>query len=554
MRLTDPAESNRSTRLLGLVALLVFLALMNRFIQDDAFISFQYARNLAEGNGLTFNPGERVEGYTNFLWTLLISAGISVGLDPVVWSYVLGLSFFAGSLIVTYRLTTELSGVAGAGLLACGLLGSNFTFNAYATGGLETQMQAFLVVLGVSLSRRATQASGPTILLPAAASTVYGLAVLTRLDSVVCLLLPGLLVLAHLLRNADGHGLRAARVAALCVPATLLVAPWLAWKLSYYGDVLPNTFYVKVSSAASLVRGGHYVYRFFATYWLLPLAAFALVARPGRVIAVLRRGRPPWGPTLVATVLLWCAYVAFVGGDFMEFRFMVPILPIVMALLSWCLVEVVEDRRARAAAVAVVLLGSVLHAATFWGVRDIESIRSLAIHMEPDGGDWDEVGRTLAEHFEPGGEVVIAVGPAGEIPYYSRLRTVDMRGLIDPWVARNGIIVSTVPGHQRMSPLSYLVEREVNLVVGHPQVVSRDDGLPAVYPLADLSRFALADASPETLPAGSRIVAIPMSGDRLLLALYLTEDGAVDRAIAENRWLTVPIGDAAGRSSAGGRP
>ena len=542
MRLDETRESGPGIALFGLVALLVFLAFLNRFIQDDAFISFQYARNLVEGNGLTFNPGEHVEGYTNFLWTLLISAGIAIGLDPVPWSYVLGLSFFAGSLVITYYLAVGLSGSAGAALVATLLLGTNFSFNAYATGGLETQMQAFLIVLGIWLSWRATRASpAPTALL-ALASVVFGLALMTRLDSVVGLLLPGLMVVMVILRQEGPVERRLLSLAAVCLPATLILAPWLLWKLSYYGDLLPNTFYVKVASAASLARGAHYVYRFFATYWLLPLAAFALVARPRRISEALRRGRPAWGPVLVATLGLWCAYVAFVGGDFMEFRFMVPILPLVMVLLAWCLPAASADRRVQAATVVVVLLGSVFHAATFWGVRDIESIRSLAIHMEPDGGDWDEVGRTLSQHFDAESGVVIAVGPAGAIPYYSRLPTVDMRGLVDPWVARNGIIVSTVPGHQRISPLDYLVERGVDLVVGHPQVVSRRDGLPSAYPLSELSRFALVDASPDTVPPGSRLLAIPMAGDRLLLVLYLTEDAAVERLIAENRWVTVPLG------------
>ena len=552
--------------LLPLVGLLVISAGLNRFIQDDAFISFQYARNLVEGNGLTFNPGEWVEGYTNFLWTLLIAAGIGAGAEPVVWSYLLGLAFFAGSLLATYRLAAGLSrsGSAGlssssaaglsepaaAGLVAMGLLGTNFSFNAYATGGLETQMQAFLVVAAIGLSWRATR--GPVPASPgllAAASCAYGLAVLTRLDSAVLLLLPGLLVLARILRGDGGSraasgssAARASQVAAFCLPALLLIVPWLAWKISYYGDLLPNTFYVKVTSAASLARGGHYVYRFFATYWLLPLAVLALVARPRRVAAALRRAGP-WGTVLPATILLWCAYVAFVGGDFMEFRFMVPALPLVMALLAWCLFAVVDNRRARAAVVAVVILGSAFHAATFWGVRDIESIRSLAIHMEPDGGDWDEVGRTLGEHFGPEDGVLIAVGPAGAIPYYSRLPAVDMRGLVDPWVARHGIIVSTVPGHQRMAPLAYLVDRGVNLVVGHPQVIARQRGLPAAYTLSSLGQLGLADASPATVPLGARILGIPMPGDRLLLVLYLVRAPAVDRAIAEKGWPTVPLVD-----------
>ncbi|UCD59352.1 MAG: hypothetical protein JSV16_08595, partial [Candidatus Hydrogenedentota bacterium] len=50
-------------------------------IVDDAFISFRYAKHLAEGKGIVFNKGERVEGYTNFLWVLLMAAGHKVGFD-----------------------------------------------------------------------------------------------------------------------------------------------------------------------------------------------------------------------------------------------------------------------------------------------------------------------------------------------------------------------------------------------------------------------------------------------------------------------------------------
>ena len=41
------------------------------YIVDDTFISLRYARNLIDGNGLVYNPGQRVEGYSNFLWVVL---------------------------------------------------------------------------------------------------------------------------------------------------------------------------------------------------------------------------------------------------------------------------------------------------------------------------------------------------------------------------------------------------------------------------------------------------------------------------------------------------
>ena len=73
---------------------------------DDAFISFRYAENLSEGKGLVFNEGERVEGYSNFLWTLWIAAGLSLGFEAGSWANIWGLVFreWKGSSKRTHQL------------------------------------------------------------------------------------------------------------------------------------------------------------------------------------------------------------------------------------------------------------------------------------------------------------------------------------------------------------------------------------------------------------------------------------------------------------------
>ena len=87
--MVEPTESlSERSRLLGLLAICLVLVLIQGSFglctQDDAFISFRYAQNLVEGHGLVYNIGERVEGYTNFLWTILFAPFIGAGLDPAV--------------------------------------------------------------------------------------------------------------------------------------------------------------------------------------------------------------------------------------------------------------------------------------------------------------------------------------------------------------------------------------------------------------------------------------------------------------------------------------
>ena len=79
-------------------ALFAFNVAQHSFLLDDAFISFRYARNLADGYGLVWNIGERVEGYTNFLWVCLMAAGIRLGIEPEIFSRILSIASGAGVL------------------------------------------------------------------------------------------------------------------------------------------------------------------------------------------------------------------------------------------------------------------------------------------------------------------------------------------------------------------------------------------------------------------------------------------------------------------------
>ena len=95
---------------LAATAVLLPHARLFDFVTDDAYISFRYAANLAEHGQLVFNLGERVEGFTNFLWTVLLAAGIKLGLGPVATSRFFGVGFGVGTLALVVRMSLRLSG------------------------------------------------------------------------------------------------------------------------------------------------------------------------------------------------------------------------------------------------------------------------------------------------------------------------------------------------------------------------------------------------------------------------------------------------------------
>lgn len=528
------------SRLVAWVAIVALglLAWSRRFVQDDAFISFRYARNLVEGNGLVFNPGERIEGYTNFLWTLLMAAGLRLQIPIVSWSQLLGLACFCGSLAITFLFARRLLGSSRWALLAVVMVGLNFTFNVYATGGLETSLQAVSVLLAAYQVQLAVDRERIRVLDLGLYSLVAAVALLTRLDSAVLLLAPAGTLAWRLFRSPPAGGSASPRlgpVAALVMPAGLILGSWFLWKLSYYGALFPLTFEVKTAGELrpTLQQGVRFLVEFARSYWLLP-QALLVVAFSRSLLKV------PGLQALLVTCVLWIAYVVRIGGDFMEFRLMVPLLP----FWSLCVLAVpaLGMRRRWLATttagliVASALAGSWHHQTTFKYVAGIESVKGLSRHLTTQR--WERVGEVLGEAFRGHeNDVTIAVTAAGAIPYHSKLRTVDMLGLSDPVIARQGIPFKTQPGHERTASFRYLLWRRVNLVIGHPVIVPSGWRPHPARPL-DLRSFRLIDAQPADLPSTARVIEIPLDRESKLLALYLVANPQVDKTIQEQSWQT----------------
>ncbi len=530
--------------------LLLGWAWSNRFIQDDAFISFRYARNLAEGQGLTWNAGERVEGYTNFLWVLLMTLPIKLGLDPVWAAYALGMLCFAGSLVLTFVLARDLLHSRWRALIAVALLGLNYTFSAYATGGLETQLQACALLGAAVLAVRVCAGGCARFTLALlGVSLCASVALLTRLDSAVVLAPLYVALLVWWLRCAGRKRWRYAL--ALGAPALVLVGGWLVWKQGYYGSILPNTFYAKAASP-SIRQGFAYAYRFVTFYWLGPVIAVGVLYVLGQLR---RRGagaeseaseQSAWHRCVVATLAacvgLWFAYVVGVGGDFMEFRFFVAILPLTMVLAVWMIWAAGGSAVVRAGLVLALAVAGVLAAWGHKGYGGVESIAQLQGHLSNSDENWSGIGHALGVLLpQPEAQgVVIATTAAGAIPYYSRLDTIDMLGLNDAWVAREGTSAGARAGHQKLATFEYLVRREVTLVLGHPRVAKAGVG-PVRYTVSELDWFTLSTVDGAQLPETARVLEIPLPDGYALRALYLMPHPAVEQTIAAQAVTAYPI-------------
>lgn len=294
----------------ALTALIAFVVgvKLHAFYGDDCFISFRYARHLADGLGPVWNAGERVEGYTNFSWVVLMALGMRLGLQPELWSWVLGIT--SGVLLLWRVLTFSARGGSSRDpwawlpvLLLC-LSGS---FTAWCTGGLETMFFTLLVFLGyAALADRPTR--------PHAAALSLAAAALTRPEGVLFAGIASAVMLLDLLRERDR---RRAGLGAL-VLLWGIIAVHLLWRRSYYGYWVPNTFYAKVPGP-SWAGGLDYLLTFQQEYqlgWFLPLGLLALLGD---------RRRAAW--LALAFLVPYLGYVVAVGGDQFEFRFLVHVFP-----------------------------------------------------------------------------------------------------------------------------------------------------------------------------------------------------------------------------------
>lgn len=452
-------------------------AFCNRFIQDDAFISFVYARNLAEGVGLVWSTGEVVEGYSNFLWVLILSVGEWLQFEIIGYTYWVGLTLYSGSLLIWIYISQSVAGHSRllriAFLLA---LFFNHSWTSFATGGLETPLVTLLftyLFFLVESGMRRGWSSTRLILVSIATAT----GVMTRMDFIM-LATPFWIAILYYLTNSGSKRPSISDLMALMAPASVIVGSALLARYAYYGSILPNTYWLKVGATPNLFRVVTYFGYFFAlthTYLFFPALVYSLWNRRDRLV-ILSGG----------TALLWMSFLLYIGGDFMEFRLFVPILPLLYLVILPPLIELHSHNKVIGGAFLVLILfvaPIVHHYGGFIGQqRGLIPTRSQQAYvMDPYG--WKSVGIMLEEVLPA--DTRIAVTAAGAIPYYSRLFAVDMIGLSDRQIAKEGWLMSTtcdgihpdhmygsLPGHLRIAKYEHLESRQIELIIAHPLIIS----------------------------------------------------------------------------------
>jgi arabinofuranosyltransferase len=387
------------------------------WLDDDQMISMRYARNLAHGDGPVWNPGERVEGYSNPGWTLVMAglhvlplpdAKMAVAVKTVSWLLACGI------LVLAERLARRIvPDDALAVVFVLLTLATCRDLLFWAVNGFDTTLlaAAFLFVVVRLLDERDRAPRTLTYLALGALPVI----------------------------RSDGYYVWAgATIVALGVARDRrALLPWLAFSLSlpalhlgfrrmYYGQWLPNTFYVKVTGVdGRFASGVGYLKGFVAHYAaLVPLALAAAWRRRGQALG--------W---LLAPGLVGGGYVLYVGADmYGDARFLAFFVPLLLGLAAAGAVAVCRDSIAARAVVLAVAALSVLFQAGVNGPGQFLRLSS------GNGAPRQSLVAALTVERNTRPDAAIAVVAAGVAPYFSHRRALDLMGLSDRYVAR-------LPGH-----------------------------------------------------------------------------------------------------------
>jgi hypothetical protein len=388
------------------------------WLDDDMMISLRFARNLAGGDGLVWNAGgEKVEGITNLLWTLLMTPAHWILPPRLASAGVLTLSgiLVGVVLLLSWRLGGRLGLDQAERLLAVAVVAANRWLLYWSAAGSEAVLLAGLF-LAAGLAFLAARRHRP---LGWGVGLLLGVTGLVRADAPVAV---GVFLLVWWRLIPPGRARRWAWLPAVALPAAAML-----WRFAYYGDPFPNTYYLRmVDVPTRLARGANYLEYFM-------LIAGGLV---GLVVLHAAAGRRHVGRWLAAVPIVMLGYAAYCGGDELEeFRFFAPIAPllIVFGVAGAARVLRLATVRRWSPELRFAWLTLVVATAGFFSLALPDAWSRLGRERAKSERNNVVIGLMLNAHTRPSAR--IAHVWAGAAPYFSDRPAIDMLGKVDPVIA-----------------------------------------------------------------------------------------------------------------------
>ena len=425
------------------IAVFIFTCLKLDLTQDDAYITFRYAANFLSGHGLVFNTGERVEGYTNFLWVMLMALFKGVfGIEYLTFSKVVGVITGSAIFFLLYFLLKhhfEKTPIPLHISLVVVLLG-NLSIAYWSIAGLETSAFTCMVLAAVIAEYRRPQLS-PALLVIASllrpeGVIVFGVILLNRL--IVIRKIPWQYILFYV------------------IP----LLPFAVFKLTYYGSLFPNPYYAKSGVGLEYVQSG----LDYLLYFARTIGVYGII-----FVIPLIAIRKLWCKysLLYLYVLIYTFYIIWIGGDVLRvYRFFVPVVPMLSFLFVVSLTElifmVVHNRR-QVYYIVLVCAGGISYLMYSFSQEYVWTSRNQEIGLTDK---MAFISTKLKQYM--GKDFLLAASTIGRIGYdLLGHRVIDMVGLTDTYIAHHPEELKGIPFSWKEHRFNnrYLLEQQPDFIL-----------------------------------------------------------------------------------------
>jgi len=420
---------------------------------DDSFITFRFAENLASGNGIVFNAGDPVEGYSNPLWMFLLAIVSKLGINIIIASKTIGFLCWIFTIWTADRILMQTTRKPVFRFSLAILLATQPALALYAVSGMETLLYTSILILYTKLAyeyfQNTRSSAGPL--------AVALLAALTRPDGILySVLFVSLLILRRLYylkkRNNINSGFPGEpqkddfRNVVILFTVLLLI---VAARYQYFGDLLPNTYYAKPHSSFSQNNSPWYGYVLASGQLIIP-QILLLALYPFLLIAK----RISLNSLVVAlSIFPIIAFALYAGGDWMPlFRFILPAVPIIFVLSIMVLSGAIEGGAHKTKSMnryqsifqnklAKTIFIAVMAFSTAFSIYNHLKVRHDTV-IQRDAFPYDlmnvennnkKLAQWLWETFPA--NTSILTKRIGYIPYVTKFKTFDLYALIHPDIA-----------------------------------------------------------------------------------------------------------------------
>lgn len=427
---------------------------------DDAMISMRYAKNLAHGQGLVWNTGEAIEGFTNPLWTLYMAL---VHLFPIAQSKICLVIQISGVLIQVgsiYTVKKIAEGINGFGhlfsLFPAFLTAFYLPLNSWSLQGMEVGILTLLMLL-VALNVQKILATNKTSF---AVYILLFLAILIRMDAVV----PCLITIFFLVAISKTN--RKLEIIGGISALLFSLAPLELFRILYYHDPLPNTYYLKLSGYPLLPRIAQGAFNFWnfllkSNPWFFAIAILGIFMSPGST----KHSYTPdpqgsSGPPveelagingspvknflfyLSSIVCGQIAYSIYVGGDAWEgwgSRYITQAMPLFFILfangiLSLSNLKIPNSRLASMPRLVSIIIATI----SVFSFNNVPGVKYLFLQDHPIAYDFNKnrlsLGIALNQILTAKAKVATTL--SGILPYYIDSHCIDMLGKCDNVIAK----------------------------------------------------------------------------------------------------------------------